>query len=509
MMVHGEAKRVIGCRSGCAYLLLAFLAAVPINPASGGDLYTISVGDEREILDIEACFQAPLPETLLLGKEEATRHTIPEEGAELESGSGRWDLQIRENSPCVRYEVRLDEMTTSDLRRGWQALDTGEMLVTDASTWLWRRPSDDEPTDSIVVFQLGPGQQVSAPWPRLNATSEARFRMVPTPRGWPVRVALGRMTQLDLEVPGAVLRASAAGNLQPRARQDLGIWLQEAGSAVAGLYGRFPIADPQILVLNVESARSPVPFAQVLRGGGTSAHFYINPRFPVQAFRDDWTAVHELSHMLLPYVGRRDAWFSEGTASYYQNVLRSRARMISPELAWQKLLEGFDRGIKEAGDTSLREATRRLRQEYKFMQVYWGGAAVIFMADVEYRRRSLGRWSMDLALEGLADCCLPTNRRWSALEVAQRLDEITGIPALQETMAEYLDRPGFPDMSLLLQEMGIGRRGSGVILNEDAPMAFIARAIMGQEPVQVARHEEPALKSPRAAPGPAPDVLDY
>ena len=463
--------------------------ALTTAPASAADIYSVSVTPSRTVMEVQACFQSPLPTSLRLGKEEATRHTLPAEGSELESDTGRWDIELSTDSPCIQYQVRLDEMTTQDLRRGWQALDTGDMLVTDAGTWLWRREGEEKPQDSVIEFELGPGQQVSAPWPLLTGGETDRFRIIDTPARWPARVAMGTLTRLDLKVPGGVLRAGVAGQLSESGRRDIGLWLQEAGSAVATLYGRFPIPEPQVLVLNVDIGRSPVPWAQVIRGGGASAHFYVNQRFPLQAFRDDWTAVHELSHMLIPYVGRKDAWFSEGVASYYQNVLRARAGMIRPEKAWQKLLEGFDRGRAEAGETSLRQATQRMGQEYKFMQVYWSGAAVILMADVEYRRRSLGQKSMDNALDELSRCCLPANRRWSALEVAERLDSEIGEPALVSIMDEVLDEPGFPDIDDMLRDLGIDWRNGRLTLNPDAPMSFIARDIMGQEPQSLAnRH---------------------
>ena len=38
------------------------------------------------------------------------------------------------------------------------------------------------------------------------------------------------------------------------------------------------------------------------------------------------------------------AWLSEGTASYYQNVLRARAGILPAEDAWQRMHSGFRRG---------------------------------------------------------------------------------------------------------------------------------------------------------------------
>ena len=74
----------------------------------------------------------------------------------------------------------------------------------------------------------------------------------------------------------------------------------------------------------------------------------------LDAFLDSWTASHELSHLLLPYISRREAWLGEGFASYYQNVLRARAGMLSQREAWQKLHAGFERGLEKWGEISQR-----------------------------------------------------------------------------------------------------------------------------------------------------------
>ena len=63
----------------------------------------------------------------------------------------------------------------------------------------------------------------------------------------------------------------------------------------------------------------------------------MDPDRPLDDLRTDWTATHEFSHLLLPYVSRRDRWLSEGLASYYQNVLRARDGRLSETDAWRKL----------------------------------------------------------------------------------------------------------------------------------------------------------------------------
>jgi len=49
-----------------------------------------------------------------------------------------------------------------------------------------------------------------------------------------------------------------------------------------------------------------------------SVHFYVDPQFSYDALRRDWTASHELSHLVLPYLGAEHIWFAEGFASDMQ-----------------------------------------------------------------------------------------------------------------------------------------------------------------------------------------------
>ena len=55
----------------------------------------------------------------------------------------------------------------------------------------------------------------------------------------------------------------------------------------------------------------------------------VNPESSMQEITNDWTAFHELSHLLIPYRGHGDLWFSEGLATYYQNIIQARAGVLS------------------------------------------------------------------------------------------------------------------------------------------------------------------------------------
>ena len=50
---------------------------------------------------------------------------------------------------------------------------------------------------------------------------------------------------------------------------------------------------------------------------------------------------------LFPYDAGDSRWFSEGLASYYQNITQARIGMFNEQTMWQKLYDGFERGNKQ------------------------------------------------------------------------------------------------------------------------------------------------------------------
>ena len=138
-----------------------------------------------------------------------------------------------------------------------------------------------------------------------------------------------RASLAELQVGGARLRMVVLDGSPVPDLDHMHAWLTDAAQMVAGLSGRFPVAQAQILVVPDARGNEPTPWAYVMRGGNPAVHFFINQRRPPEEFYDDWTATHELAHLLLPFVDYNDAWLSEGVATYYQTVLRARAGRMS------------------------------------------------------------------------------------------------------------------------------------------------------------------------------------
>src|SRR5690606_12588924 len=104
------------------------------------------------------------------------------------------------------------------------------------------------------------------------------------------------------------------------------------------------------------------------RWRGQHVHFHVDPRHPPEAFRGDWTAPHELSHLILPYLGRPAAWFAEGFASYMQYQVMIAMGLLSEAEAGERYRERIGRAAERYRypEISFVEAAPRLHDDRQY-----------------------------------------------------------------------------------------------------------------------------------------------
>ena len=176
-------------------------------------------------------------------------------------------------------------------------------------------------------------------------------------------------------------------------------------------------------------------------------------------------AVHELSHLMHPYLGDRGAWLAEGLATYYQNVLRARAGLLSADQGWAELADGFARGSHNAFDDSLEEAATRMHRSHAFQRVYWAGAAYWLTVDVDLRRESAGTRGLDDVLGRFRDCCLPAYREWTPEEFVARLDALAASDIFGRRYREFAAQKQFPDWRHVFAELGLDEAGHALAVS--------------------------------------------
>ncbi len=465
------------------FVLQAIVALGLIAPAQAERMhrYTIAIDPKLTEISVRACFSGQPPAALVaesLDAPIALTEARIEGSRKAIAPSGALSLKEVPDNGCIAYRTSVSRPIKVHDRTGGKIRRVGRDLLASVGLWLWR-PENLAPDEHVELsFDLPEGVAVSTPWKPWGQPGGIAFRLGHTPYDWPATVAFGRFREHTIRVGGAQLRVAVLDGSPPPDLEQVHAWLEEAAQMVADLYGRFPVAQAQLLVVPNAPGSEPTPWAFVLRGGGPSAHFFVNQRRPIQEFRDDWTATHELAHLLLPFIVHDDAWLSEGIATYYQNVLRARAGKMSEREAWSRLHSGYQRGRDAAPGMTLAQATENMYRGGTFLRVYWEGAAMVMLADVRLRQLTAGKQSMDTALAALRECCLELDRAWTARELFTRLDEITGTHVFSELFDAHVASKEFPDLTAVYRQLGIQPAGDAVDLVPTAPYRQLREAIM-------------------------------
>lgn len=474
----------------------AAVLAACLLPAAHADervhRYTVSIDEALSAMRVEACFAGAPPAALVV--ESLDAQAVFVEGKIVQGSPRRLapngaELSLKglpENG-CIDYAVNMAGARMKHDHSGNSTRRVGRDLFTEVGLWFWR-PAQLTPDEDIeIAFRLPAGIGVSVPWRPVAGAAIPTYRVGRGAFDRPSAAAFGRFTEMPLEVPGARLRLSVLDGSPPADVEGMRRWIEDAAQSIAAIYGRFPVPSPQVLVLPGARAQEPTPWAYVLRGGQAASHFYVNQRRPVSEYVEDWTAPHELSHLLLPTIDYRDSWLSEGLATYYQNVSRVRSGAITAEDAWQRIHAGFQRGRKgEPKEATLAEATALMQTKGGYMRVYWQGTAILLAADVELRRLSDGKQSLDTVLEAFGRCCLDPDPEWRARDVFARFDELSGTNVFTTLLAAQIDAKGFPDLSGLYRQLGLRALG-GKLEVGDGPLATIRDAIMAPGPYRTPR----------------------
>ncbi len=472
--------------------LLPFLSPVLFllaASAAAQDRFHARFSEDLRSVEAGICFDGAAPGRLYRHSAAANHASqLRFEGRELDTRDrgSRLDLPPLPEDACLDWTVDLGAAADAGDQR--MALRVGDDVLAVTGLWYWKGPWR---RTLVAEVDLPEGASLSVPWTP-DSEVPGRYHPVPTPSGWATRSAVGRFETRVLDLPGGTIHLALLGELDAAQSDRLTRFVERSAAATVPVFGRFPRAHVQVVVTPIGARDEPVPWAHVLRGGGASVQFYVDPDRPLAEFDADWTATHEFSHLLLPFVAREDRWLSEGLASYYQNVLRARDGRLDERQAWQELEAGFGRGRRATRRETL---NRAMRDGWgSIMRVYWTGAAMMLQADAALRRESGGAQSLDTALAAFSHCCHEDGRRWSAREVLEALDRVSDTEVFMTVYRDNIERAAFPELDELYARMGISVDRGAVRLTDEAPLAGVRAAIMAG----------PAGTAPAPAPGDAP-----
>ena len=450
---------------------------------SGAESVTYAVKLDAALtrLDVEVCpsgfrierLNAPSPgaQTLLAGG-----HVVTLEG-DVPCADEGVDLPSTKTDECVSYAVDLPQKSSDPtaLRR----VDADVLASPDL--WLWVPTPRPEGASLRVHFDLPPGVIAAVPWQNANGDANGdangtEFSLPESAFAWKSAGAFSHAPIEQIELPQAKLRLATLGAGFGAGSAAVREWIVQGARTSSLLFGHFPVA--RALVIAVPVARSGPSFGMALRGGGPAVVILLKRDANAATLADDWTATHEFLHLGVPRLPPEDSWLFEGLATYYTELTRARAGIITPKQAYQHLLEGFERSRRGGGSSlTLREESAQMRERHSFYRVYWAGAAIAFLADVAARRA--GTATLDGALRSFAECCASSEREATADSVLAALAAF-GATRLTTEAQRWLDSKEFPDVDEALRTLGVTFGGHGAAVFGRAPNAAIRDAIMAR-----------------------------
>lgn len=404
----------------------------------------------RQLVPIHAEGRARLVRAERVARDGTTSRIVP-----IEGGDPPFALPTARLAPddCVRLELEL--AASGGGMNGCMAGDGFIVCATSAFVFAaepWRPTARHR-----VTVSLAEGHTMSPVFAHDEVglyLDERSFRYV----GY---AAFGDLETLAVPVPGGCARLTVPSRSPLRESPHLVPWIARAGLASAQITGLATARDASITAVAL-AARGPVLFGMAGRGVVPSVLLFATES-PGPEIVDDWTLVHELSHLAVPYVPAADAWLSEGLATYYQEVLRARAGMQSAEAAWRAIDDGLRRGAADGTGRSLREESRRMHASRSYTRVYWAGAAIALLIDVALRTRGLG--SLD---DRIARVSALRDRTLAADALVEALDGGDGV--VREVVGRWLDDERFPDVTPAYAALGLVRGPAGLALGGDGAL---------------------------------------
>lgn len=423
--------------------------------------YAISADRELRVLTTTVCVE---------------KQKLPE----LDTSAGfadRWLLEKPRslNARCARSKSALAAAADEERDHRRAARAGGDFVL--SPELFFPVPKEGFAPNSTITatFELPPDISVLTPWSAVPGHKN-KFRVPESTFTLRSLIVLGRSKPEKIEISGTTIEAAILDAPTKTTRAGVKRWLSESMRAAAQLYGRPPV-DRLFTIVQPISRGKKVEFGVVYRGGGPTILFLLGAEATDDVLPGEWTAVHEMSHLALPFIEREHAWLSEGIASYYQNILRARAGHLTPQAAWQELHEGFERGRRDVNDETLETIAASMRENRRYMRIYWSGAAIALLADVELRAASKNARSLDSTLRALRGCCLEDTRPWTLEALTARLDAASASTVFSTLFQRHLSSAAFPALEDDYRALGLVVDKRDVRLSKEAPLAWVREAI--------------------------------
>lgn len=245
-------------------------------------------------------------------------------------------------------------------------------------------------------------------------------------------------------------------------------WIRDAAGAMVDFWRGFPVERACVVIIPTPGHRG-VAHGKVVATGGATVAIHLGAEAQREDLYRDWILVHELFHLGFPSFLGEGKWLDEGLATYYEPIIRSRAGWRSPLATWGEFVNDMPQGIAALESSGVANAQ-------SFKGIYWGGAILSLLADVEIRKRSNGARGLEDALRGVLARGGNASQIWTLDDAIAAIDVHAGQPTLRPIADRYAFQGNPFDLSALLSSLGVSRDDEaehGVRLSADAPLSAI------------------------------------
>jgi hypothetical protein len=392
-------------------------------------------------------------------------------GRKLETHGYRWQLPAASGSAAIRYRIDLDAVAR-DVDHFDVSQRVGRSIVAPVSTWLLR----PEPVDSGMpvnvrvrtppgvgfatglrksgqVYSLDAHEIRTATYSVFGSFEQRSIRLPPLPAH--------EFASLELAVLDAPLDVPRAALLD---------WIEQSARAVAQFWGGFPV-ERALLVLIPVRGRDGVLFGKVLPESAPGIALLVGQHTPANKLYDDWVLVHELFHLGFPSFHREGKWLDEGLATYYEPLIRARHGWKTEVAVWSEFVRAMPQAVR-AGQVG------GLEKSSTFREIYWGGAIVVMLADIEARKRSGGARGLEHGLRAVLAGGGNASEVWTLERVVALIDSRYDAPLLAPITRTYAHDPAPIDLDALFGQLGVVVSADGVTLRDDAPLSAIRSSVV-------------------------------
>jgi hypothetical protein len=249
-------------------------------------------------------------------------------------------------------------------------------------------------------------------------------------------------------------------------------WVENAASAVATYYARFPVPNDRVLIVPADDRHGVLQGTTWGDVGGNPAftRMRLGQHTTVAELTDDWTMTHELIHTAFPSQDDDHHWIEEGSAVYVESVARVQAGFLQPERIWADMVRDMPKGNPQSGDQGL-------DRTHTWGRTYWGGAQFYMLADVTIREQTHNKKGLQDALRAIVVAGGTIDQDWPIRKAFQAGDAATGTHVLEEQYDRMANQPVTIDLDAFWKKLGVVRTENGVRFDDSATEAAIRAAI--------------------------------